>query len=559
MAYGGGQIKLPDDISGVFSVGAPRVVGYSVAMRRAAAALICWSVFGVSASAWGQGAGVEPDTGPNPVPGPGEPPPPEEPRAEPTPEPVQLEETPAPTPVPEKKVAQAVEPEAMPQPTAKPAPAPEFPKSRFSFGSYGRVVVASDGRGGEGRNADVVAYGSRIDEGTYAELELRRDDDWEPGLTSRVITTLAIAGPLFHYDGRFDAKLALRNLYVEERGIGDKGLSAWVGSRMYRGDDIYLLDFWPLDNLNTVGGGARFDFPTSKTYIAWHLGMNRAADPFQYQEVDRPAPQNQPGTETVALLDRPRVISSLKVQHIQPLGERAGVKGVLYGEVHRLPSGERERQPGVVEDVPGDSGALIGAQVGLFTGKRDTFINLFFRYARGLAAYGELATPEGTSPERTVEGATETRIGLSANWEGGPVGVVAGGYFRSFREPTPEKFNYGNLDEGIFVVRPHLFLGEHAGVAVEGSYQAQQRGILNVATSQPLHAKLWRFGVIPYLSPSGAGVFKRPQLRLIWAVTQRNDDARALYPSDDVFARRKTEQFFGIGAEWWFNSTSYGD
>jgi maltoporin len=45
------------------------------------------------------------------------------------------------------------------------------------------VVVASDGRGGGGRNADVVAYGSRIDEGTYAELELRRDDDWSPELT----------------------------------------------------------------------------------------------------------------------------------------------------------------------------------------------------------------------------------------------------------------------------------------------------------------------------------------------------------------------------------------
>ena len=80
----------------------------------------------------------------------------------------------------------------------------------------------------------------------------------------------------------------------------------------------------------------------------------------------------------------------------------------------------------------------------------------------------------------------------------------------------------------------------------------------NLATNQPLHAKLWRFGIIPYLSPSGAGVFKRPVLRLIWAVTQRNDDARSLYASDDPFARRKVEQFFGIGAEWWFNSSSYG-
>lgn len=433
-----------------------------------------------------------------------------------------------------------------------------YPRSRFSFGSYGRVVVASDGRGGEGRSADVVAFGSRMDEGTYAELELRRDDEWTRQIESRIVTTVALGGPVFHYDGRFDARVAIRNLYVEERGIGDKGLSVWAGSRMYRGDDIYLLDFWPLDNLNTIGGGARFDLPETKTFVAFHVGLNRAADPFQYQRVERVPPQNQPGVTGVDLLNRPRVVSSLKLQHIQPLGDAGGIKGVLYGEVHRLPSGEREQAPGQIEDVPGDSGALFGAQVGLFTGKRDTFVNLFFRHARGLAAYGELATPEGTSPERTVEGATETRIGLSANFEQEWFAVVAGGYFRSFREPTPEPFRFGNLDEGIFVLRPQLFLGEHAGLAVEGSYQAQQRKILDVATNEPLHAKLWRFGVMPYLSPAGRGVFRRPQLRLIWAVTQRNDHARSLYPLDDPFARRKTEQFFGIGAEWWFNSTSYG-
>lgn len=436
---------------------------------------------------------------------------------------------------------------------------PPYPRSRFSFGSYGRVVVAADGRGGEGRNADVVAYGTRIDEETYAELELRRDDDWAPKLSSRIVTTLAVGGPLFHYDGRFDAKIAIRNLYVEETGIGDEGLSVWAGSRMYRGDDIYLLDFWPLDNLNTVGGGVRFDMRDKKSFVAWHVGLNRAADPFQYQVVDRPAAQNQPGTTEVALLNRPRVISSLKLSHIVPMLEKGGLQAVLYGEVHRLPSGEHEVDPGRVEDVPGDSGALFGGQVGFFTGQRDTFVNLFFRHGRGLAAYGELATPEGTSPERTVEGAHQTLIGISGNYEHEFFGVVAGGYFRTFREPTPEPYRFGNVDEGILVLRPHVFLGDHAGVAVEGSYQAQQRAVLNVATNEPLHAKLWRFGLIPYLSPAGRGVFKRPQLRLIWAVTRRNDDARSLYPTDDVFARRKVEQFFGIGAEWWFNSTSYGN
>jgi hypothetical protein len=478
-----------------------------------------------------------------------------EPEPEPAPEPQAPVET-APAARPPAPPAESAEPVAAPPP---PAPEPAYPRSSFSFGSYGRVVVSSDLRGGSGRDADVVAHGSRIDEGTYAELELRRDDDWSPELTSRIVSTLAIAGPLFHYDGQFDARIAVRNLYVEERGIGDRGLSAWAGSRMYRGDDIYLLDFWPLDNLNTVGGGVRFDTRDDRSFVAWQVGMNRVESRLQFDLIERPAPQNQPGTVRFPLLDRPRVVSSLKLGHILPvIGERGGVKGLLYGEVHRLPSGERERQPGVIEELPGDSGTLLGAQIGLFTGIRDTFVNLFFRHGRGLAAYGELATPEGTSPERTVEGAHETLIGLSGNWESELFAVVVGGYFRSFREPTPERFRFGNLDEGILVARPHVFLGEHAGVAVEGSYQAQQRGILSIVTNEPLKAELWRFGVMPYLSPSGAGVFKRPQIRVIWAITRRNDDARSLYATDDTAARRKVDQFLGIGAEWWFNSTSYG-
>ena len=125
---------------------------------------------------------------------------------------------------------------------------------RFSFGSYGRVMAATDGQGRPGRNADLVAHGSRLDHGNYVELELRRDDHWAHGKT-RLVATMAFGHPVFHYNGEFDAQLALRNLYLEVNDLATSGLSLWAGSRMQRGDDIYLLDWWPLDNLNTFGGG----------------------------------------------------------------------------------------------------------------------------------------------------------------------------------------------------------------------------------------------------------------------------------------------------------------
>jgi maltoporin len=114
-----------------------------------------------------------------------------------------------------------------------------------------------------------------------------------------------------------------------------------------------------------------------------------------------------------------------------------------------------------------------------------------------------------------------------------------------------------------------LFLGELGGIALEASYQAQQRGVLSAAAdpgsplgvgplSGPHSASLVRFGLVPFISPAGRGDYSRPHLRLIWAITLRDEGARALYPRDDVFSLRETEHFFGFGAEWWFNSSSYG-
>jgi maltoporin len=456
-----------------------------------------------------------------------------------------------------------------PAEVAKPAveaPAAEAPKptSGFAFGSYGRMIAGTDFKGRPGRDADIVAHGSRLDESNYVELELRRDDYWaKTESNTKVVATLAFANPIFHYNGEFNVKMAIRNLYIEERDLGVKGLSVWAGSRMYRGDDIYLLDFWPLDNLNTMGAGARYQF-LKTTSVAIHGGLNEPKTPFFLQEVQRPAALDAIGASTVTVLDRQRFIGSVKATHLIPMGE-AGIKAVAYAEVHTLPSGQRETDPRVFETLPGEGGFVIGAQLGAWTGKRDGHANLFLRYAKGIAAYGDLATPTQLGVDHTASNAHELLVALGGNWETGPFGIMAGGYLRSFRDASPD-LDLGDVDEGIFVVRPHLFFGELGGLAVEASYQAQQRGVVTLSkeagqtavSTGPLSANLVRFGVIPFLSPAGRGDYSRPHFRLIYTVTLRNQGARSLYPLDDVFSLRGTEHFFGVGAEWWFNSSSYG-
>ncbi|MCU0655595.1 MAG: carbohydrate porin [Polyangiaceae bacterium] len=433
------------------------------------------------------------------------------------------------------------------------------PSGKFEFGSYGRVMTSLDGRGGPGRDADLVAHGSRLDEDTYGELEFRREDRWtlrgaDP-VTTRVVATLAIGDPIFHSSGKFDARVALRNFYVEERDIGYKGLAVWAGSRMYRGDDAYLLNWWPLDNLNTMGGGVRLNLP-SRTEIALHVGSNRLDNPYFTQNGVRPAPNNQFGTVTVPILNRPKVIESLRAEQLFMQNDKAGFKVVLYGELHQLSSGQREREPGRYEAMPGDSGYVAGLQLGAFTGERDTHVNLFLRYSTGIAAFGgDLAVPTSFAADRTTGDARELSLAFSGNYEVGPLAIMGAGYLRTFRGASPDAFSYANIDEGIVVFRPHYYFTERVGAFVEGSYQVHRRGVLVPSTGKQLQGSLARFGVSPFLSPAGRGSYTRPQLRLIWLLTRRDEGARSFYAADDLFARRQVEQFFGISAEWWFNSS----
>ncbi|MFI5299460.1 MAG: carbohydrate porin [Polyangiales bacterium] len=432
----------------------------------------------------------------------------------------------------------------------------------FAYGSYGRMNIASDLRGGEGRQANIVSHGTRIDEDSYAELQLERRDhfaaSYGDGVDTRIVTTIAFAGPFFHATGDFNANIAVRNLYAEATGMLVRGFTVWAGSRMYRGDDIYLLDWWPLDNLNTVGGGAKLAFDTTgkqNTSIAFHVGMARPNDPFQYQTTASAAPGGF-GSVDVVTLDRPRIVASLRGQHLEYLDKPGGpgIKLVLYGEYHSMSNGVQTSDQNLQQSLPADHGTMVGAQIGFFTGQHDTFINLFVRYASGLAAYGDTTVPNALAADKTTQGAHEALIALSTNIESGPFGLLVAGYVRGFRDASGDPYSYDSFNEGTIVARPQVWVGEHFGLAGEASYQSLTRAAVDASGAQ-VRGSEWRFGLIPFLSPAGRGSFTRPHFRVIYALTLRDDGARALYAPDDIFAKRSVEHYFGVGAEWWFNSS----
>ncbi len=435
------------------------------------------------------------------------------------------------------------------------ATAADVHEGSFSFGSYGRVSAATNLRGGTGRDADIVSRGSRIDEGTYAELELRRDDRWGE-ISSHIVSTLAVAGPLFHFNGDFAVQMAVRNLYGEVQNVFAKDLSFWAGSRMVRGDDIYLLDYWALDNLNLYGGGARYFF-ADRVELALHVGLARPNNPFYTQTVETtPAMGFTPAS--VLLLDRPRFVVGDKATFwLWNRGLPQGVKLVFYNEVHAISSGERQTDSGATQALPSDTGYVLGAQAGAYNSTTRSFANIFLRYAQGLAAYDPLGIPFGVGAVISTSRARELRVGFSANWELGAFGVQAGGLLRYFRDADPNVYARGSMTEAVLDVRPMVWFGNHAGLALDLSFQHRETSILDETTGAPEAGNAWKLGVIPFISPAGRGTYTRPQLRLIYALTARDAGARAMYPALDLRSQQAVEHFFGLGIEWWFNSTSY--
>ena len=326
---------------------------------------------------------------------------------------------------------------------------------------------------------------------------------------------------------------------------------------MVRGDDIYLFNFWPLDNLNLIGGGLRYALEDIGE-LAITVGASQPDDPFQRQEVLVPARVGFT-PETVVFLDRPRIVVAAKLTW-WPLGRfvRDGLKAIVYYEQHVLPAGTRERDDGLLENLPDDTGFVLGAQLGGYlTGSR-TFANLFVRYARGLGAYDPLGVPFTEGSVIQTGRAEELRVALSANVEHGVFGVQIGGYFRYFRDADPNVFGRGSLSEGVLDVRPMVWLDRFVGVAVDLSYQGMQSSALDELTGRPESGNVFKLGVLPFVSPFGRGTYTRPHIRLIYSLTVRDDGARALYPALDPRSFNTVEHFLGIGVEWWFSSSSYG-
>ncbi|MGB0645563.1 MAG: hypothetical protein ACPGQS_00235 [Bradymonadia bacterium] len=154
----------------------------------------------------------------------------------------------------------------------------------LSFGSYGRVGIASNESGGRAESPQLNQFGPRLAARDYLELDFGTKPSKSPYGKTSILTTLAFDEGLFHYDGQWASNMALRRFQFTVTELLETNLFLVVGSQWNRGDDVYLLNFWPLDNVNSTGVTLGYK---NKTFEAkGHLGLSRLDHNQQSQRIE---------------------------------------------------------------------------------------------------------------------------------------------------------------------------------------------------------------------------------------------------------------------------------
>lgn len=440
------------------------------------------------------------------------------------------------------------------------------------FGSYGRVLAGTDLRGGRPAPVHVVTHGARIVEPSYLELDLAYGTLVGEGHWLSPVITLAFADDLLHDTGDFQTRSALRNLYLLARpNVADRTfdrVEGWIGSRMYRGDDIYLLDVWPLDDQNTVGAGV--ELAARRLTVASHVGWSRLTDPFQLQTIAVADPAQ--GATTVTQLDRLRTVGSISARY-HVLGDdltEANVAVKVHAEVHALPSGERRRDDATVEALPRDWGSTLGLELSAYGfdgehpgggghGEPGTFkrhLNLFARWSRGLAAYDELTAPSALGPDlRTFPRASELVLGAGANWDADRFALAAGVLARRFVDADRDGADRDDGWEYTLAARPMLHLEHRFYAGVDLSFEARFPRGLAPTSQRAADPAVAAIAPILAWSPAGPSSYDRPQLRLVYRAAHQNAAALDQYVPDDPRRATPWVHYLGVQAEWWFNSS----
>lgn len=445
--------------------------------------------------------------------------------------------------------------------------AADIPGTNVDFMYYGRMGIGWTPSGqivaGRYMNlGDHKAIGGRLEESDYLQPGIRyhikkaqKDGD----------TTIDLVNDyeIFTFNGALLSDLANGNLddirimplqaFIEANNVLTPGLKLWIGSNLYRKNDIHICDYFYFNSLPGQGAGAYYG--GLDVAVLTQTGASR------FFATDLNAGMPAPASPAVVQRERTMFIGQYKV----PFGQGTTyVQGL--GEFHIVPKSGDSKRDAPPNVNPRDYGAVGGVKVHLDLGNNnfsDASARIGNRIANGAESGGSTYQTFGeASTDGTYRGAYGVELVEHFMWNLEDLvsinGYATAHYSRGSTSYVPPPAD--PVDPGAVTAVPNTRLDYSFGARAT-SYVSDQLHVLGEATFQARKDEgratgtAVKLSIAPTIVPSGErSPWARPEMRLIYTIGFYNQAAvdQRMSPYTQVIGPDKVAHFLGVRTEWWF-------
>jgi len=443
--------------------------------------------------------------------------------------------------------------------------AADVPADTVEFMAYGRIgigwTVTGQTVAGKYMNlGDHKAIGGRLEEGDYLQPGMRYHLK-KPASKTDTSVDLVTDFEMFSLNGALvsdlsngdisDIKIMPLQAYVEAKNVLTQGLTVWIGSRLYRKNDIHICDYFYFNSLPGQGVGA--------FYGGLDVAVLTQTGASSYFATDLNAGVDPPVKPNIVQRERTMFIAQYSV----PFGSGSTyVQGL--GELHVVPRSRNEQQDASVN--PPDWGAVGGVKVHLDLGGED-FSDASVRLGSGIANGAESGgSTYNTFGEPGLDGKYSGALGLEVvehfMWNVSDIASINGyGTLHFSRGSTDYVAQPDPMDPGAgpvvipnnrfdysFGARPTLYFSDQFHLITEATFQTRKDEGLPTGTAVKL-------SVAPTIVPTGVrSAWARPEMRLIYTTAIYNQAAvdQRMSPYLQTMGPNKVAHFLGVRTEWWF-------
>jgi maltoporin len=448
------------------------------------------------------------------------------------------------------------------------AQAPTVSNKNFSFGSYGRVGIAyalgapeTDYPRGLNLNG-MGAVGGRLEENDYFELVAAMHFEPKIGGEQKTVVNVQSRFAFYTTQGQLIGNVsnnsiggittALPELYVEANNIEGSNWSVWAGARLFRGEDIHIIDQYYFDDHSGQGVGVKYKNTQAALIFTGSIDTTSTLPPNFYLDIVN-------GTPTLAL--RNRYVTVLEHNFTLKNGY---VK--VMGEYQRLPAGTNGDVT-TMYNYPAANGYVLGAKYSrpIASEIPGSFNAISARYGTGIANGGD----GGSTRTYVTYGApnletnsfnnaysmafTETflwNMNKKYSLNGYAVYTKSRGASDSLNKAPDyldKQMLFNRKQDIAFGARGTWYLKKWLHLLHELDFAWRKDG------TQPF-AQMTKLSIAPTLAPTGVtDVWARPQIRFIYSIAHYNQ-----FAADNLYSSylqqsgiKSWGQYLGVKAEWW--------